>query len=99
MHNVGVLPATDGGLLRRRRGKGGRFAPRGRARNHQHDSAAQLSGVLSREMMGRGRSNPGSTGGEITWDILEQYAEDHPGVDAALIPSIESLRRKANRTR
>ena len=48
-------------------------------------------------MMGRGRSNPGSTGGEIAWDILEQYAEDQPGVDAALIPSIESLRRKANR--
>ena len=47
-------------------------------------------------MMGRGRSNPGSTAGGIARDILEQYAEDHPGVDAAMIPSIENLRRKAN---
>ena len=65
----------------------------------QPDPAAQLSRVLSWEMMGHVRPNPGSTGGDVARDILEQYAEDHFGVDAAWIPSIESLRRRANKMR
>ena len=49
--------------------------------------------------MGRGRSNPGSTEWGIAWDIPEQFAEDRSGADAALILSIECLRRESGKLR